>query len=97
MRRPWIAPALIGCCGCLPALSARAQDDRPPPPTELPGITVTAPYTSLHGGYLISGDFKVDPRMTSVVFPAQAGQPIPDKWRAVSNCRWFPTRPKSGN
>lgn len=71
MRRPWIAPALIGCCGCLPALSARAQDDRPPPPTELPGITVTAPYTSLHGGYLISGDFKVDPRMTSVVFPAQ--------------------------
>lgn len=71
MRRPWIVRVVIGCCGCLPALPAPAQDDRLPPPTDLPGITVTAPYTSVHGGYLISGDFKVDPRMPSVVFPAQ--------------------------
>ncbi len=40
--------------------------------TNLPAVNVTAPYSSLHGGYLISGDFKVDPRMPSVVFPAQA-------------------------
>ncbi|WP_158881528.1 hypothetical protein [Rhodanobacter sp. L36] len=48
------------------ALSASAQ-------TNLPGVNVTAPlYTTQHGGYLISGDFKVDPRMPSVIFPAQA-------------------------
>ncbi|MDE2317976.1 MAG: hypothetical protein KGK06_16350 [Xanthomonadaceae bacterium] len=36
-------------------------------------MKVTAPpYSSQHGGYLISGDFKVDPRMPTVVFPAQA-------------------------
>ncbi|MEP6899150.1 MAG: hypothetical protein ABI870_11515 [Rhodanobacter sp.] len=41
--------------------------------TNLPGVSVTAPlYTSQHGGYLISGDFKVDPRMPYVAFPAQA-------------------------
>ena len=41
--------------------------------TDLPGVEVTAPaYSSHHGGYLISGDFKVDPRMPSVVFPARA-------------------------
>lgn len=41
--------------------------------TNLPAVKVTAPeYSSQHGGYLISGDFKVDPRMPSVVFPAQA-------------------------
>lgn len=41
--------------------------------TTLPAVKVTAPpYSSQHAGYLISGDFKVDPRMPSVVFPAQA-------------------------
>ncbi|MEW9624019.1 hypothetical protein [Rhodanobacter geophilus] len=41
--------------------------------TELPAVKVTAPsFSSQRGGYLISGDFKVDPRMPSVVFPAQA-------------------------
>jgi hypothetical protein len=51
---------------CLCSLVASAQ-------TDLPRITVTAPlYTSRHGGYLISGDFKVDPRMPYVAFPAQA-------------------------
>lgn len=39
----------------------------------LPRITVTGtPYTEHHGGYVISGDFKVDPRMPDVVFPARA-------------------------
>lgn len=50
----------------LASLAAGAQ-------TTLPGVTVTAPgYTRRHGGYLISGDFRVDPRMPYVVFPAQA-------------------------
>jgi len=41
--------------------------------TDLPRVTVTEPaYIRHHGGYLISGDFKVDPRMPAVVFPAQA-------------------------
>lgn len=41
--------------------------------TRLPSVTITASaYTSRHGGYLISGDFRVDPRMPQVVFPAQA-------------------------
>lgn len=50
----------------LMSLAASAQ-------TSLPAIKVEAPpYSSQHDGYLISGDFKVDPRMPSVVFPAQA-------------------------
>src|SRR6185312_13751299 len=65
MKERRIAGAMIGWSLCLAALPASAQ-------TNLPGITVTAPYTSMHGGYLISGDFKVDPRMPQVVFPAQA-------------------------
>jgi hypothetical protein len=41
--------------------------------TTLPAVKVVAPpYSVLKGGYLISGDFKVDPRMPTVVFPAQA-------------------------
>jgi hypothetical protein len=49
------------------------QDGSPPPTTgqALPGVTVTAPYTRSHGGYVVSGDFLVDARMPTVVFPAQ--------------------------
>lgn len=43
-----------------------------PSTADLPGVTVTAPYTRNYGGYVISGDFKVDPRMPTVVFPAKA-------------------------
>ncbi|KRA50875.1 hypothetical protein ASD72_17720 [Pseudoxanthomonas sp. Root630] len=40
--------------------------------TELPGVVVTAkPHTTVRGGYEVSGDFKVDPRMPYVVFAAQ--------------------------
>ena len=40
--------------------------------TELPGIVVKAPpHTVVRGGYEVSGDFKVDPRMPYVVFAAQ--------------------------
>ena len=59
--RAWCAS-----CLCLTGLAASAQ-------TNLPDVNVTAPaYTSQHGGYVISGDFKVDPRMPYVVYPAQA-------------------------
>lgn len=41
--------------------------------TNLAPVEVTAPaYTSHHGGYLISGDFRTDPHFPSVVFPSQA-------------------------
>ncbi|PWK85314.1 hypothetical protein [Fulvimonas soli] len=57
----------------LPLMLASAGAATAQTRTDLPGVDVTAPaYTSTHGGYLISGDFKVDPRMPYVVFPAQA-------------------------
>lgn len=59
--------ALLVLCLCAGAFPASAQTT-----TTLPGLTVTAPYTDHHGGYVISGDFKVDPRMPYVVFPARA-------------------------
>lgn len=49
---------------CLPGL---AQEQKTLSPVQ---VTASA-YTSHHGGYLISGDFKVDPRMPSIVFPSQ--------------------------
>lgn len=61
-------PVRILCSGCLALVSLALSAQ-----TNLPEVRVTAPaYSSQHGGYLISGDFKVDPRMPSVVFPAQA-------------------------
>jgi hypothetical protein len=51
---------------CTMSFSAFSQNTLSP-------VTVTAPaYTSHHGGYLISGDFKTDPHIPSVVFPSQA-------------------------
>lgn len=66
MKNIFFKNGLLAPGFCLLSLSAAAQ-------TTLPTVTVTAPaYASQHGGYLVSGDFKVDPRMPSVVFPAQA-------------------------
>ena len=66
MKRTSVKSAWLWTGLCLLGLPASAQTDLSP-------VTVTAPgYSSQHGGYLISGDFKVDPRMPSVVFPAQA-------------------------
>ncbi|APG03311.1 hypothetical protein BJI69_04895 [Luteibacter rhizovicinus DSM 16549] len=54
----------------LPSLGQQAT---PPSGVELPRVTVTADaYTESHGGYLVSGDFRTDPRMPGVVFPATA-------------------------
>ncbi|MEP7184416.1 MAG: hypothetical protein ABI767_01150 [Rhodanobacter sp.] len=64
---------LLGLLAGAPLASAQSrQDSTHPPPATLPEVNVTAHYTSSHGGYLISGDFKVDPRMPTVVFPATA-------------------------
>jgi len=66
MNRIFSRTVWLGSSLCLSCLSASAQ-------TNLSPVIVTSPaYTSQHGGYLISGDFKVDPRMPFVVFPAQA-------------------------
>lgn len=67
MTRRRTGVAVFALCLGMFALHASAQST-----TTLPRITVTAPYTRHHGGYLISGDFKVDPRMPYVVFPALA-------------------------
>lgn len=66
MTRRRAGSLLLALCLCAGAVHASAQT------TTLPGITVTAPYTERHGGYIVSGDFKVDPRMPDVVFPAIA-------------------------
>jgi hypothetical protein len=68
MRTQRAGIALFALCLCAGVPHASAQTT-----TTLPGITVTGtPYTKHHGGYVISGDFKVDPRMPDVVFPARA-------------------------
>ncbi len=65
MTRPRARVALFAACLCAGTVAAAAQ-------TTLPGVTVTAPYTKRHGGYVVSGNFKVDPHMPYVVFPARA-------------------------
>ena len=70
MTKSRVAVALLALGLCADAFQALAQTSATT--TTLPGITVTAPYTEQHGGYLVSGDFKVDPRLPDVVFPARA-------------------------
>lgn len=66
MKHQWFIRVWIALTTCMLSVPLLAQ-------TTLPPVNVTAPaYTSHHGGYLISGDFKVDPRIPSVVFPSQA-------------------------
>jgi hypothetical protein len=60
--------AVLTLCLCASVLPASAQTT-----TKLPRITVTGtPYIEHHGGYVVSGNFEVDPRMPYVVFPARA-------------------------
>lgn len=67
MTRRRAHAALLALCLCAGGLHASAQT------TTLPRITVIGPpWTEHHGGYEISGNFKVDPRMPYVVFPAHA-------------------------
>jgi hypothetical protein len=62
----WLAFARLLALGLiLIAAPAVAQ-------TELEKVVVTAkPHSAVRGGYEVSGDFKVDPRMPYVVFAAQ--------------------------
>ena len=77
--------------------AANSSTQQTPRSTDLPRVTVTAPYTTVRGGYVISSDFRVDPRMPSVVFPAQALQqddilsirPVhlnPDEYLVLQEC-----------
>ncbi len=60
-----LAGTLVLVMGSFAAVApARAQ-------TDLPNVTVTAPYTRVWGGYVISGNFRVDAKMPTVVFPAK--------------------------
>src|SRR4051812_7917358 len=59
-----------------PALPSSAPVSNSPSPLQpaatLPGVTVSADaYRETHGGYLVSGDFRVDPRMPTVIFPTR--------------------------
>lgn len=46
-----------------------------PAQTTLPQVDVVGPkWETRHGGYVISSDFKVDPKMSAVIFPAEPFQ-----------------------
>ena len=65
MQRLHSACAIFLIAGCTPLVAQ----------TVLPSIDVTAPrWEARHGGYIISSNFKVDPKMSAVVFPAEALQ-----------------------
>ncbi|MEO6690221.1 MAG: hypothetical protein ABIN56_13995 [Dokdonella sp.] len=60
----FLCPALL--CLAFPATQAIAQ-------VILPEVTVNGDiHDERHGGYVISGDFQVDARMSSVIFPSVA-------------------------
>ena len=40
--------------------------------TTLPNVDVTAPYTQLYGGYVVSSNFTLDPKMSAVIYPKEA-------------------------
>jgi hypothetical protein len=71
---------LLPLGGLMAATAVMAQSVSPPASTtgapaaetELPGVRVSAPHTLTHGGYVVSGNVKVDQRMPTVVFPAEA-------------------------
>jgi hypothetical protein len=58
MRYRFVLLSIVACA------AASAQ-------TTLPNVEVTAPhFTAKHGGYLISNDFNVDPKLSAVVYPS---------------------------
>jgi hypothetical protein len=61
-RKFFIAFGLTWVPVCLPAQ------------TTLPEISVTAPYETVRGGYVISSNFHVDDRLSAVVYPAEPFQ-----------------------
>jgi hypothetical protein len=60
---------LAGLALGIAAWSAQAQ-------TELPQVNVVGPkWEARHGGYVISSNFNVDPKMSAVIYPAEPFQP----------------------
>ncbi len=59
---------------------ARAQ-------TTLPSVDVTAPYTQLHGGYAVSSNFALDPKMSAVIYPKDPLQKDDIVWVKTQNMK----------
>ena len=55
--------------------------------TTLPKVDVTAPYTQLHGGYVVSSNFSLDPKMSAVVYPNEALQKDDIVWVKTQNMK----------
>jgi hypothetical protein len=66
--------------GLLMALSASSFAQ-----TVLPKVDVTAPYTQLHGGYVVSSNFSVDPKMSAVIYPNEPFQKDDVVWAKTQN------------
>lgn len=55
--------------------TVQAGEPAPLSSTTLPSVEVVGPKWETHrGGYVVSSDFKVDPKMSAVVFPAEPFQ-----------------------
>ncbi|HEX4481444.1 MAG TPA: hypothetical protein VH082_11575 [Rudaea sp.] len=55
--------------------------------TTLPKVDVTAPYTQLHGGYVVSSDFTLDPKMSAVIYPKEPLQKDDIVWVKTQNMK----------
>ncbi len=55
--------------------------------TTLPSVDVTAPYTQLSGGYVVSSNFALDPKISAVVFPKEALQKDDIVWVKTQNMK----------
>lgn len=70
------AGVLLGiAAGTTAAQTAPVSEPKPPEAT-LPEVKVIGPkWETRRGGYVISSDFNVDPKMSAVIFPAEPFQP----------------------
>ena len=77
---------IFALAAVMPAAVALAQ-------TVLPDVDVRAPkWETRHGGYLISSNFNIDPRMSAVIFPAepfQAGDILDFRTVRMSDDEYF--------
>lgn len=55
--------------------------------TTLPKVDVTAPYTQLHGGYVVSSNFALDPDMSAVIYPKEPLQKDDIVWVKTQNMK----------
>lgn len=73
----WIsAGALVGIAAATAAAQTPPVAEPKPPQATLPDVKVVGPkWETRHGGYVISSNFNVDPKMSAVIFPAEPFQP----------------------